>query len=812
MLKNYFKIAFRNLTKYKFISFVNLFGLTVGMTCCLVILTYILNETSYDRQNPKANRIYRVTRSFNNQDGVISLHLGAIAPPFGPLLQHDFPDIQKITRVLPNGSSAMQYGEKIFNEQNIFFADENLFDVLNVKVLRGNPQTALKEPFSVMLTPDLAKKYFGDSDPIDKMVRMDNQYNMKVTGIYEPLPTASHLHPDILLSFNTLKDSSVYGEKNLLTNFGNNAFYTYLLLPENYPAQSLEARFPSLLDKSMHPAGAPGDFKSSKYTRLYLQKLTDIHLRSHLDEEIEENGSITRVYVFGAIALFILLIACINYMNLSTARSALRAREIGIRKVAGAQRREIILQFLSESVIIAFLSILLAIVLAWLILPWLRTITGQTLSLQMLASSKILVPLILSPVIVGCLSGIYPALFMSAFRPATVLKGLFKPGGGSISFRKVLVVAQFSISIILIISTAVVFQQLRYMQNKALGFDKEKIVTLSYSNALDKAYESFRSDLMQNSSIRDVARSSRIPSGRLLDEMGASIEAGDSLKPVNADIKFVAADYDFVPAYSIPVVAGRNFSRSFTTDTSAFLLNVASLQTLGMKSPAEVIGKNFQYGNVKGKVIGVFGDFNFESMHQKILPLALIMPTPQAAANSYGRVSVKIRGNNINAALAHIERTWKKHLPETPYEYSFLDEKFDQLYKSEQRQGTLFTAFSGIAIFIACLGLFGLSAFAITQRIKEIGIRKVLGASAGSIVSLLSWDFLKLVAIAALIAFPLAWYAMNRWLQDFAYRIEMHWWLFLLAGVLASVVALATISFLSIRAAVSNPVKSLRSE
>jgi putative ABC transport system permease protein len=812
MLKNYFKIAFRNLKKYKFISFVNLFGLTVGMTCCLLILTYILNETSYEKYNPDAGRIYRVTRSFNNAEGIVSLHLGAVAPPFAPLLQNDFPDIQKITCLLPNGNTPIRYGEKIFTEQNLFFADENLFDVFHVKVLKGNPKTSLKDPFCVMLTPQIARKYFGNNDPMDQFIRMDNQYNLKVTGIYEPLPTATHMHPEILLSFNTLKDSSVYGEKNLLTNWGNNSFFTYLLLPEHYPVKNLEARFPAFLDKNMHPSDAPAGFKASKYTRLFLQPLTDIHLRSHLDEEIEENGDITRVYIFGAIALFILLIACINYMNLSTARSALRAREIGIRKVAGAERKEIIFQFLSESVMMAFLSILLAVALAALIIPWLKNITGQDLSLQMLTKWYVWLPLTLSPVMVGVLSGIYPALFMSSFKPALVLKGLFKPGNQTVSFRKVLVIAQFSISIILIISTAIVYQQLDYMQKKSLGFDKEQIVTLPYSSGLHKNYESFRTELLQNANIREATRSSRIPSGRLLDEQGASIQVGDSIKPVNSDIKYVATDFDFVPTYGIHMVAGRNFSRTYGMDTNSFLLNAAAVQALSIKDPADAIGKNFIYGDVKGKVVGIFGDFNFESMHQKIMPLVFIIPSEKYAAQNYGILSIKIKGNNTRAALSHLEKTWKKYLPETPYEYSFLDEKFDQLYKSEQRQGTLFTAFSGIAIFIACLGLFGLSAFAITQRIKEIGIRKVLGASAAGIVGLLSRDFLKLVAIAAIIAFPVAWYAMSRWLQDFAYRIEMPWWLFLLAGILASVVALATISSLAIRAALSNPVKSLRSE
>jgi len=812
MLKNYLKIAFRNLTKYKFISFINLFGLTVGLTCCLLILTYILNELSYDRYNRNASRIYRVTRSFNNRDGVQSLHLGAVSPPFGPLLKNDFPDIRLITRLLPNGSVPLRYEEKIFNEQNTFFADEHLFKVFDFTVTKGNPQTALVDPFSIMLTEALARKYFGSSDPMNKMIRMNNQFNFRVTGVFKELPSNAHFHPNLLMSFNTLKDSAVYGENNLRTNWGNNSFFTYLLMPENYPAKSMEAAFPAFLDRRMPSKNMTAANKPSKFTQLYLEKLTDIHLRSHLDSEIDNNGDIKRIYIFGAIALFILLIACINYMNLSTARSALRAREIGIRKVAGAERGEIITQFLSESVLIAWMAILLAIGLTVLILPWLRTITGQSLTIDILLKTQVLLPLFLVPFVVGILSGLYPALFMSSFQPVKVLKGLVKVGKGNISFRKVLVVTQFFISIVLIISTVIVFQQLHYMQQASLGFDKDRVLTLSYNIGLDRTYESFRNGLLESSYIKDAGRSSRIPGGRLLDMQGASVQSGDSLRPVTADIKYVATDYDFIPAYGIPMAAGRNFSRAYGADTNSFILNVAATKVLGLANPREAVGKNFSYGNTKGKVIGVTGDFHFESMHQKILPMIFIMPNLAQASNSFGSLSVKIRGNNISAALVHIEKTWKSFLPEIPFEYTFLDENFDQLYKSEQRQGTLFTVFACIAIFIACLGLFGLSAFAITQRVKEIGIRKVLGASVGGIVGLLSKDFLKLVTLAALIAFPVAWYVMHNWLQDFAYRISIQWWIFLAAGILAALVALVTIGLQAIRAASANPVKSLRSE
>jgi putative ABC transport system permease protein len=496
-------------------------------------------------------------------------------------------------------------------------------------------------------------------------------------------------------------------------------------------------------------------------------------------------------------------------MNLSTARSTLRAREIGIRKTVGAQRKEIMAQFLSESVLVSWIAMLFALALTWLLLPSLNKITAQNLDISILLQWQIIIPILLVPFVVGIISGLYPAIFMSSFQPVKVLKGFLRTGGGNISFRKVLVTLQFAISIILIISTGIVFSQMRYMQKKSLGFDKEHIVTLPYVSELNDKYDAFRTELLSNSGIKNAGRSSRIPTGRLLDAMGARMMRGDSLAPVNADIKYVAADQDFISTYGVKVVAGRGFSRDFTTDTSAFLINEAAAKVLGFKTNEEAVGKDFGYGNRTGKLIGVFNDFHFESMHQKIVPLVLLVPRN---ANNYGRISVKISGSDIPGALSSIESTWKKFLPDAPYQFTFLDENFQRLYQAEERQKNLFTTFACLAIFIACLGLFGLSAFTISQRIKEIGIRKVLGANVSTIVTLLSKDFLKLVAVSAIIAFPIAWYFMNNWLQDFAYRIGMPWWIFFIAGIVAALIALITISFQAIKAAIANPVKSLRTE
>jgi putative ABC transport system permease protein len=768
----------------------------------MLILLYIVNELSYDKFNTNANDIYRVTRSFNTADGVETLHLGAVAPPFGPLLKNEFSDIKKVTRILTSGGVVIRYKDKLLNEKGAYFADENFFDFFSVKTIKGDPHTALNDPFCMMMTQEMARKYFGDEDPINKVVRLSNQFNFKVTGIYEPFPANAQLHPQLLMSFNTLKDSATYGEKQLQTNWGNNAFFTYLLMPKGYNMDRIASLFPTFLNKYVNP-------QESKASKLYIQKFLDIHLHSHLDDEIEQNGDIKRVYIFSAIALFILLIACINYMNLSTARSTLRAREIGIRKVIGAQQKEIITQFLSESVLITCFSLILALALTWLLIPFINQFSDLNLAFNSLYQPQILVPVLLLPFVVGLISGIYPAIFMASFKPVKVLKGILKVGSGSISFRKVLVVLQFSISIILIVATTIVFQQLRYIQQKSLGFDKNHVITMTnpFSNS---QFEAFRNEVTKNAGVKELSRSSRIPSGRLLDDQGVSVFEGGASQPVKADLKYVNTDYGFIPTYGMKMAAGRNFSRDFGTDSNNYVINAAAVKVLGWKTPENAIGKDLAYGGVKGKVIGVVNDFHFESLHQNIIPLLLRMPS--FANENYSRLSIEIKGNNISSAINTLQEAWRKSEPEIPFEYTFLDEKFQKLYNSEQQQGNLFTIFSFIAIFIACLGLFGLSAFTITQRVKEIGVRKVLGASVPQIVTELSKDFLKLVLIASIIALPIAWYSMSKWLLDFAFRISIQWWVFVMAGVIAVVIAFATISFQAIKAATANPVKSLRSE
>ncbi|RYG00170.1 MAG: ABC transporter permease, partial [Chitinophagaceae bacterium] len=687
-------------------------------------------------------------------------------------------------------------------------ADENFVSFFDVNVIAGDAKNGLTEPNSIMLSEEVAEKYFGNENPVNKMVSLDGRHSMRVTGVFKGMPVNSHLHPRLLVSFSTLKNPDVYGDEALRTNWGNNAFMTYVRLPVNYPPGNIEKQFPAFLDK--HMANEYGGARPSALTTIHLEKLTDIHLRSHRDDEMETPGDIRRVYIFAAIALFILLIACINYMNLATARSVLRAKEIGIRKVSGATRTELMSQFLTESVLITLIALIISLVLTWITLPLMSKLAGVPLESRILLNPAVIASILLIPILVGLVAGVYPAVFMSSFQPVKTLKGFLKIGTGSATFRQGLVVLQFSISIILIISTAIVFQQLNYMKNTDLGYDRSQVITMDYQGKLNESWESFRQRLLQNPKIAEVGRSSRIPTGRLLDSQGAGTIEGDSVTQSPADLKYLAADEKFIPTYKIKLIAGRNFSKEFGMDSSSFILNEAGVKAMGWNKPSEVIGKAMSYGGVRGRVIGVTKDYHFESMHQSIVPL--IMLTGTETNNNYRRISVRITGDDVQSTVTHIGKTFSSFVPEQPFQYNFLDERYQRLYESEQKQGNIFGTFSGIAIFIACLGLFGLSAFAITQRMKEIGVRKVLGASVSSIVRLLSKDFLKLVAIAALIAFPVAWFVMHNWLQDFAYRVTIGWWIFIAAGFIAAIIAVATISIQAVKAALSNPVKSLKSE
>lgn len=812
MIRNYLKVAWRAILRNKLSSFINIFGLALAMSCSLMIYLFIKDELAYDRYHAHADRIYRVTRDFLSPDGSVNLHLGHVAPPFGPLLKNDFPDFEYVVRTLQS-RFLLSYQEggvekKAFNEDNTFYAEPEIFKVFTIPVIQGNPDKVLHDPFTILMSEKTAKKYFGEENPVGKSLKVGNRYDVTVTGIFEDFPRQSHWHPEILVSFSTLNDTTIYGRQGLETNWGNNSFATYILVQEPFDPQKAEAQFPAFLDKHMGARAAANNFPMpSTWTHLYLQRLTDIHLHSHLDSEVETNGNITNVYMMGVIGLFIILIACFNFINLSTARATRRAKEVGLRKVVGAYKNQLVSQYLSESILIALLALVLALGISMLALQWMNSFTGKQLSLDLIQDKTLLAGILFFATVVGVLAGIYPAFVISGFNPAQTLKGQQGSARGKGMLRRSLVVAQFAISIVLIIATLITFRQLQYMNARELGYNKDQVITLRYFNELSSSYEAFQQELTKYASLRDIARSSRIPTGRLLDSQGtAMVQEGDSLANTNIVLKNIRVDHDFFDVYEIPFVTGRNFSREIKSDDSlAFVVNESAVKMIGL-TPEEILTREFQYGGVKGRVIGVVRDFHFESLHEPIVPVVF------HPSGFYNRLSIRIAGDQMQQGLADVERIWKEFLPHRPFEYSFLSEDYQQLYNGEQKQGQLFTVFSGLAILIACLGLFGLATFNTLQRVKEIGIRKVLGASVLNIVQLLSREIIVLILIANAIAWPVAWYVMDQWLDGFAYRIGITVWIYLLAAFAAVLIALVTVGSQTIRAATSNPSHTLRYE
>ncbi|MCK6559026.1 ABC transporter permease [candidate division KSB1 bacterium] len=806
MLRNYVTIALRHLLRHKGYSLINILGLAVGMASCILILLHVHDELSYDQHHERADQIYRVTREWFNSDGSSSLHLGHVAPPIGPLLKNDFPGILQMVRIKSGGSPLLRHGDKVFQEERFYFSDPNIFEVFTLPLLKGDPHNALADPDGVVLTPAMARKYFGNEEPLGRVLNIDNQADLKVTGIMPDMPANSHFHFDFLGSMKLLERA--LGEDEF-KNWGSNNYATYLLFPKNYHVENFLKAVPDFIGRH-HPDGK----EAIPQTTLRLQRLTDIHLFSHLDSEIEANGNIVYVYIFSAIAFFLLLIACINFMNLATARSANRAKEVGLRKVMGADRRQLIRQFLGETVVMALLALLLAVVLVEMALPKFNAFAGKELALRSQGPFFILTSLLGVTLFVGIVAGSYPAFFLSRFQPVAVLKGQ-KIGSARSRFRSVLVVLQFAISIILIVGMGIVYNQLEYCRTKNLGLNKEHIVVLPVEQGREivRRYPHLKNQLLQHPQIVSVAASKRVPSGRLLDSSGGSVPIGDKYEPLTFRIANVRVDHSFIDTYGIQMAAGRNFSVDFPTDsTAAFILNETAVRKIGWPSPEAAIGKPFQYGNRQGRIIGVVKDFNYESLQQPITPVVLLI-----APQSFNSISVKIRAEqpaDITATLEFLKQKWQEFRPNFPFQYSFIAERYEQLYQNEHRLGRIFGAFSLLAIFIACLGLFGLASYTAEQRTKEIGVRKVLGASLGNIVFLLSKEFARLVAVATLVSWPLAYFAMSRWLQEFAYRINInHQSLtFLLAALLALAIALITVSFQSLKAALANPVEALRYE
>ncbi|WPP49705.1 ABC transporter permease [Catalinimonas niigatensis] len=808
MLYNYLKIALRLFARNKLISTINVMGLALALTGGLLIAIFIQDELSYDRYHTRADDVYRVTRNFLSPDGSVTLHLGHLAPPFGPLLKNDFSDIEEVARTrgfyrslsLIEEDGTMQ--ESIYIE-NSYYAEPAVFRIFSIPILAGDTKTTLEKPNTMMVSDATALQYFGTVDVVGKRFRAEDDM-FEITGVYEAFPAQSHWHPDILVAFNTLNDENVYGREQLETNWGNNNFATYILVNEDFDPEQTEAQFPDFLDKHMGQSDNP--VQPSMWTNLFLQPLTSIHLHSQLDSEIEANGSINHVYTMGAIGVFLILIACFNFINLSTARATTRGKEVGLRKVVGAFKKQLITQHLSESVLIAFFSFLLAIVLISLALPWLNDFTGKSIALQNYANPAAIAIVLTAMLLIGIMAGLYPAFVISGFKPVVMLKGKSTSTKSSNGIRKALVVVQFSISIIMIIATLITYQQLNFLNDRELGYSKDQIVRIYYDDAMDERYETFYHELTKSPSIINASRSSIIPTGRLLDYQGSLVQQGDSLVATDIAMKDVRIDHDFFDTYQIPLVSGRNFSKDIKSDDSlAFIINETAAKMVGWSSE-EAIGQVLQNGPVKGTVIGVVKDFHFESLHEPIVPVVF------HGQHNFNNVSVLVSEAEMQEALAHIESLWKEFMPDIPFSYNFLSERYAHLYDNEQSQNELFMIFAGLAIFIASMGLFGLATFNTHQRSKEVSIRKVLGAPLGSILGLLSKEILLLILIANLLAWPVAWYFMREWLSRFAYHTEMNIFTYLLAAVLAIVITLVTISSQTIKAALTNPATVLRND
>lgn len=808
MFKNYFKIVFRNAKKHPMYVLINLIGLAIGMAVSIVILLYVQFELSYDKYHPDADRIYRVSRAWFNQDGAESLHLGHLAPPFGPLIQSDFPEDVEVAARLFNFNALIKSRGNSMEEERFFFADPESFDLFSWKIIEGEGRSALSEADGIILTETTAKRYFGDESAVGKELQAElagQEFTFQVRGVMEDMPENSHFHVDFLGSM--IPVVQFYGgQEAFMSNFGSNNFSTFLKLAEGVDGKAFEAKLPAMIDRHMgeNQAGIP----MSKGTKLTLWPITDVHLYSNLASEIEPNGNMDYVIVYLAVALFILLIACINFMNLSTARSSLRSMEVGLRKVMGADKMILIRQFMGESFVMTLFSMILAIVLVYLFLPTFSDFTERSLSLNFIENPEYLLGVFGLIAFVGLISGSYPALFLSGFMPAKVLKGAFKAGKGHENFRSLLVIGQFAISVILIVAVLVVVRQLNFMQSKDLGFQKEDIVVLPTSAQINENYLILKDRLENHPGIQEVSLSSRVPSGRLLDSQGTTAEVNGELTQLNVRIADIHVAHNFLETYGIPLKAGRNFDFQRASDsTEAFILNEEAIRAIGWSSPEEAIGKQFLYGIRRGFVTGVMQDFHFESLHQPIVPIVFMI-----SQNRNNQVSIKIDAAQREEVLAYLEGEWAQLRPDYPFEPLFVDEGFNRQYEAEAKVKTIFTFFSVLAILISILGLLGLVTFATEQRTREIGIRKVMGAETGNILVLLGKDFLKLVAIGFLIAIPVSWFGMSSWLEDFAYKTGISWTTFLWAGLIAGIIAAATVTSQTLKAAWSNPVKSIKNE
>lgn len=806
MFKNYLKTAIRNLGRHKGYSFINIVGLASGMACCILILLWVQDELSYDRYHKNADRLYRVVvkgRMSNRE-----INFSTSPAPLAKALMDEFPEVLQATRFLRSRNVLVGHREKQFNEGFMIYTDPNFFDMFSIPLIKGDPQKVLSAPNSLVITQEAALKYFGNQDPVGKTLTFNGQTDFRVTGLAANMPSNTHFHSDFFASLASIPDSRSQ-------NWFSNPYHTYIVLKEESSPEEFQAKLPGIITKYMGPIAKKvmgitmQEFRSSGNAFGYfLQPVTGIHLHSDLEYELEPNGSFVYVCIFSLIALFILVIACINFMNLATARSASRAKEVGVRKVLGSDRWMLIQQFQTESVLLSLLSLALAVGIVVLLQPVFNSLSGKHLDIAAYGGRVLLPGLLAVILLAGILAGSYPAFFLSSFKPISVLRGIIKTGRKSSGLRNGLVVFQFSISIVMLVGTFVVYHQLDYMRNKRLGFEKEQLLVIQRAGSLEQDKEAFRNEMLQSDGVENLSYSNGIP-GRHLGDFTHVAEGASAEDMVRMFLLF--ADFDYLDTLRMEMIEGRYFLKDRPADRNSVILNETAAVALGMENP---VGKRIIRGSLSSggseffTIIGIVRDFHFESLHRKIRPLAVYLLPAEDARYA----SVRIRAENIPRTLAFIANKWNKFVPGKPFEYFFLDDDFDLLYKAEKKVGQLFSAFAVLAVLVACLGLFGLASFTAEQRTKEIGIRKILGAGVPDIVTLLTKEFSRLVLLSNMIAWPIAYFAMNRWLQNFAYRTSIGPWVFLLAASAALFIAMITVSFQALKAATANPAIVLKYE
>ncbi len=804
MIRNYFTIAWRNLVKNRAFAFINIFGLTIGLACCMLIAAFVYDELNYDTYAKDAGRIYRVGLRVNAGDSYPSVDVAV-----GPGMKNAFPEILATARLAKEGEYFMEYKENQFKEKNIVYVDSNFLEMFSIPLIEGNPKTALAEPNSAVITKEIAHKYFGNEPALGKFLNFAGGRNPhKITGIIEKVPENSHFHGDLFLTITDLAPV-----RN--PTWSNIGWFTYVLLAKDADPKKLEAKFPPFVRKNVAPEVSHdmgislAEAQSSKNSfRFYLTKITDIHLHSDTRYELEASGDIHYVYIFGALALLIILLACVNFTNLSTANAVKRSKEIGIRKVMGSAKKQLILQFLAESILMTVCALVFALVVVALLLPIFNTLSGKSVAFVFFMQPWSLFAMVLLVLFVGLLAGLYPAFFLSSLNIIKTLKGgSIGESTGRGNLRKSLVVFQFAVSTALIISTIVVYRQLHYMQSQKLGYDKEQVLSINDSYILRNKQSVFAQQLMQDSRVISTTVARNYPGNQIMDGTEVYARQNDNNeKGEEIHMNIYHIDERFIPTLGIHVIKGRNFSKDFPSDSSGILINETAARSLGWVKTDPIGRTILRSGQIEFRVIGVVKDFHYASLKNKIAPLMMML------GNNGGGILVKLRSTEIKPFIDETKTKWGEFHTETPFAYTFLDDHFDSLYKGEEKTALIFTVFAVIAILIASLGLFGLVSFTTEQRTKEIGIRKVLGATTRELLVLLSKDFLYLVMIAFLVTIPLTWLAMNQWLKNFAYRLTPEWWVFVCAGILALLIAMITISFKAIKAALANPVKSLRTE